>query len=290
MTIWNLGSVNADKVYRLPHLPEAGETLAATGFQEGLGGKGANMSVAAVRAGSHVEHIGAVGRDGIWMRDRLASYGVGVDHLKIAAGASGHAVIALDGDGENQIILHPGANMEIESSALDRALSVARAGDIAICQNETNAQADFVSLAHGRNLRVVYAAAPFSVDAVQAVLGSVDLLVLNQIEAQQLEAGLGMPLPELPIRDIVVTLGGDGCRWIDTDSREARDFPAPKVDVVDSTGAGDTFTGYLLAELDRGAHMSEALDLALRAGSVMVTRLGTADAIPTRDEIQVFFR
>lgn len=289
MTIWNLGSVNADRVYRLPHLPAPGETLAATQFQRGLGGKGANMSVAAARAGSHVEHIGAVGPDGAWMRDRLAGYGVGVAHLGEVDAASGHAIIALDADGENQIIIHPGANLLLAETAFEPALAQAEPGDIAVCQNETSGQVGFARMARARGLRFAYAAAPFTVEAVTGILDQVDILILNQVEAEQLEQALDQPVEQLPIAHIVVTLGGQGCRWIDTDSGEIRDFPAPEVDVVDSTGAGDTFTGYLLAALDQGKPMEQALNLALRAGALMVTRLGTADVIPTRAEVLTEF-
>ncbi|WP_136636106.1 ribokinase [Pseudooceanicola onchidii] len=289
MTIWNLGSVNADLVYRLPHLPEPGETLTALGHQRGLGGKGANMSVAAVRAGSRVEHIGAVGSDGAWMKDRLNDYGVGVTHLTQVDTVSGHAIIALDQAGENQIIIVAGANRAMDDTAMDTVLAGAEPGDIAVCQNETSAQVGFARAAKARGLRTAYAAAPFTVDAVREIMADIDLLVLNAVEAAQLEAALERRIDTLPVADIVITLGADGCRWIDTVSGETRDFPAPKVKVVDTTGAGDTFTGYLLSALDQGHDMASAIDIAARAGAVMVTRLGTADVIPTQAEIDAYF-
>lgn len=289
MTIWNLGSVNADMVYRLPHLPGPGETLAAFGFQKGLGGKGANMSVAGARAGSRVELIGAIGVDGAWMRDRLAEYGVGVSHLAMAGETSGHAIIAVDAQGENQIVILPAANLLIDEDAVHRALDAAGPGDIAVCQNETNVQVVFARAARARGLRVAYAAAPFTVDAVQAILPEIDLLILNEVEARQMETALSCGIDALPVRDVVVTLGAEGCRWIDTKSGENRIFPTPKVEVLDTTGAGDTFTGFLLAGLDQGLGMAQAIDGALRAAAVMVTRLGTADVIPTQAEVTAFF-
>jgi ribokinase len=288
MTVWNLGSVNADLVYRLPHLPAPGETLAAKDHQKGLGGKGANMSVAVARAGSRVEHIGAIGADGHWMCDRLGEYGVGVAHLVEAGPVSGHAVIAVDEAGENQIILFPGSNQQIDAEGIEAALDGAEPGDIAVFQNETNAQERFADLAKARGLRVVYAAAPFSVEAVRAVLDRIDILVMNAVEAAQLEEALDLAPEVLPVRDVVITLGGDGCRWIRPETGEDRTLAAPRVDVVDTTGAGDTFTGYLLAGLDQGMEMEPALTLAQKAGAVMVTRLGTADVIPDRTEIENF--
>jgi ribokinase len=288
MTLWNLGSVNADMVYRLPHLPGPGETLAATAHQKGLGGKGANMSVAAVRAGSHVEHIGAIGADGHWMRDRLADYGVGIAFLAEVGQTSGHAVVAVDEAGENQIIIFPGSNLAVDFAVLETILGRAAAGDWAVCQNETNAQEEFCRMAKQRGLRVCYAAAPFAVEAVRAVLDHIDLLVLNAVEAAQLEAALDISITELPVADIVVTLGGDGCRWIH--GGQDRTFAAPQVTPVDTTGAGDTFTGFLLSGLNQGLGMEDALAIAQQAGAVMVTRFGTADVIPTRAEVDDYFR
>lgn len=288
MAIWNLGSVNADMVYRLPHLPAPGETLAALSHQRGLGGKGANMSVAAVRAGAQVHHIGAVGADGLWMRDRLQGYGVDVEHLGVVGEVSGHAIIALDSDAENLIIYHPGANISVDSAGLEPILAKATQGDTALFQAETNAQVAFATAAKAAGLRVCYAAAPFSVEAVRNVLDLIDLLVLNKVEAEQLEEALETSISDLPVKDVVITLGGNGCRWISGGSDRA--FPAPKVTPVDTTGAGDTFTGYLLAGLDQGMAMEEAIAIAQQAGAVMVTRLGTADVIPTRTEVADFFR
>jgi ribokinase len=289
MPVWNLGSVNADQVYRLPRPLEPGETMTADSFQRGLGGKGANMSVALARAGSVVHHIGAVGGDGAWMRDRLAGYGVGVAHLAERGETSGHAIILLDSEGENRIVIWPAANHLIETGDLEAALGNAATGDWVLCQNETNLQADFARMARGLGLKVAYAAAPFDVEAAQAMLPHTDLLVLNEVEAAQLETATGLSPEALPAAHVVVTLGAQGCRCFDTVSGVSKDFPAPRVTVTDTTGAGDTFAGYLVGALDQGAGMEDALALAVKAGAVMVTRLGTADVIPTRDEVEEFF-
>ncbi|MDF1854966.1 ribokinase [Pseudooceanicola sp.] len=286
MTIWCLGSVNADHFYKVPHLPGPGETIAARDYARGLGGKGANMAVAAARAEARVELIGAIGPDGGWMRDRLAGYGVSLTHLAGSETASGHALIAVDEAGENQITLFPGANRGLEVSQVTAALGQAVPGDLFLCQNETNLQAEAAELARAKGLRVVYAAAPFEVTAVQAMLGLTDLLVLNAVEAAQLEAVLDQPLTALPVQDIVVTLGAEGMRWIDTDSGKIKDFPPIPVRVTDTTGAGDTFTGYLVAGLDAGAEMAMAITRAGKAAALKVTRSGTADVIPTLAEVE----
>ncbi|PHP28325.1 ribokinase [Limimaricola cinnabarinus] len=283
--IWNLGSINADHVYAVPHIPAPGETLAATALTYGLGGKGANMSVAAARAGARIAHLGAVGADGGWMVERLESYGVDCAHVQRREGPSGHAIIAVDARAENAITLFPGANREIDLDAVKQALDKADPGDLLITQNETNGQVEAAAQARARGLRVVYAAAPFEAGAVRAVLPHLDLLVLNEVEAQQLSQALGTPIEELPVPQVVVTLGAAGCDWIETATGARHHVDAPRVEAVDTTGAGDTFTGYLLAGLSEGLEMQAALKLATQAGALKVGRHGAADAIPSREEV-----
>ncbi|MEX0370916.1 MAG: ribokinase [Tateyamaria sp.] len=286
MAVWNLGSINIDNVYRVPHLPAPGETLSATSFSQGLGGKGANMSVAIARAAARVAHIGAVGHDGAWTVERLMEYGVDTRKIEVKGDtATGHANIAVADDGENQIVLFSGSNRGISSEVVGAALAEASPGDMFVTQNETSGQRDAAEMAKQLGLRVVYAAAPFDADAVRAVLPFVDLLVLNEVEADQLEAALGKPVQALGVPDVVVTLGADGCKWL-TRSGDETHVPAVPVTPIDTTGAGDTFTGYLVAGLDRGMPMLQALTLSTRAAALMVTRLGTADVIPDLKEIE----
>lgn len=286
MTIFNLGSINADHVYRVPHLPGPGETLAATSMQTGLGGKGANMSVAAARAGSHVAHIGAIGSDGIWARNRLLEYGVDTRHIAELDVPTGHAIINVDDAGENAINLFAGANQAISEDSVANALSTGSTGDILVTQNETNAQGVAAKVGSKLGFRVCYAAAPFDASAVKAVLPYLDFLILNAVEAQQLEQALGVSIEELDVADIIITLGSDGARWISEGVDQH--FAAIKVDPVDTTGAGDTFTGYVLAGLDRGLTMGQSISLAMRAAALMVTRMGTADVIPDLKEVEAF--
>ncbi len=284
--IWNLGSINADNFYYLPHLPAAGETLAARQVRQGLGGKGANMSVAAARGAARVAHIGAIGPDGTWARDRLMEYGVDTRHIAEVAELTGHANINVDQSGENNIVLYPGANYAITDELIGTALIGASPGDLLLMQNETVGQDFAANTAKTLGLKIVYAAAPFSTDAVLRILDKLDLLVMNEVEAAQLEKAGERELADLPVSDIVVTLGSEGCRWISGSNNGPTSFPAYKVPVVDTTGAGDTFTGYLAAGLDRGLAMEASIDLALRASALMVSRAGTADVIPDLKDIQ----
>lgn len=286
MTIFNLGSINADLFYSVPHLPAPGETLASTGHWRGLGGKGANMSVAAARAAAHVVHIGAVGEDGTWARDRLLEFGVDTRHVQVCGDPTGHAVVMVDGRGENAILLFPGANHSITEAQVSTALRAAGDGDFLLFQNETSGQRAAAKRAAEKGLRVVHAAAPFDAEAVKRVLPHIDMLVVNAVEAEQLTAATGLDPASLPVADVVITLGAEGCRWIDTRSGQDRRFPAVEVTPVDTTGAGDTFTGYLVACLDRGLPMAQAIATAQQAAAIMVTRRGTADVIPDLKDIE----
>lgn len=286
MAIWNLGSINADFVYAVPHIPGPGETLGTTGRQVFLGGKGANMSVAAARAAARVHHIGAVGQDGLWLVERLLEYGVDTRNIAVLDTETAQAIIMVDPQGENAILLHPGANAEIPQTILQNAMAEAQTGDWLVIQNETNLQRTAASLGRKMGLRVAYAAAPFDADRVQAVLPHLDFLILNAVEAEQLQKATGKTPADLGLTDVIVTLGADGADWYGAAGHQH--FDAIKVDPVDTTGAGDTFTGYVLAGLDRGMPMAQVIGQATRAAALMVTRHGTADVIPDLSEVQDF--
>lgn len=285
MAIYNLGSINADLSYDVAVLPAPGETISAQSMSRGLGGKGANMSVAAARAAAHVIHIGAVGKDGTWAIERLTEYGV--DTRFITRGSTtGHAIIMVDQNGENAIVIHSGANIELTEDAIGAALSQASTSDYFLVQNETNMQVEAAITAKNLGLKVVYAAAPFVIDAVKQILPTVDILILNQIEAEQLQKATGKKPQDFGVSQVIITLGSRGCQWFNSETGASKLFDAEPVEAVDTTGAGDTFTGYLIAGLDRGMPMEQAILNANRAAAIMVTRRGTADVIPDLKDIQ----
>ncbi len=286
MTIFNLGSINIDTFYCVPHLPVTGETLAASDMIQGLGGKGANMSVAAARAGAHVCHIGAVGADGVWARDRMTEYGVDTRYIETVDVPTGRAIIMIDDAAQNSIILMAGANRAIPQQALGAALSLASPGDTLLMQNETTHQVEAAKMAKTLGLRVTYAAAPFKVEAVMPLLPYLDFLILNEVEAEQLLQEAHLTASQLPVADVIVTKGAKGACYFDNTHAALHEFSAHPVKAVDTTGAGDTFTGYVLAALDRGLTMAQAITLATRASALMVMRQGTADAIPDLKEVE----
>jgi len=288
MTVFNLGSINVDQFYQVPHLPKPGETLPATAHRTGLGGKGANQSVAVAQAGSDVRHLGTIGRENRWVLDRLGDFGVDVSHIGTSEMPTGHAIIMVDDAGENSIITFAGANYDQSLARIETALSAAGAGDILMLQNEVSCKDEAVRIAREKGLFVAYSAAPFRADVAARLLPSVDLLVLNEIEAQQLSSAMGCEVAKIPVPNLIVTRGARGAVWIDTATGEGKAIDAFVVEPVDTTGAGDCFIGYVIAGLDQGLARNAALRLGAAAASIKVTRPGTADAIPSRAEVDAF--
>jgi ribokinase len=284
MTIYNLGSINIDHSYHVPALPRPGETVAATALVTGLGGKGANQSIAIARAGGKVAHIGAVGPEGGWTVEMLQAAGVDTGAVRVIDVPTGHAMITVDAAAENAIVLLPGANTRISNDQIAAALQSARPGDWLLLQNETNGGIVAARLAREKGMQVAYCAAPFDAAAVAEVLPFVDLLSVNEGEAAQLRAEL--PEATLANCNLLVTYGARGAAYIAPDQTVKTD--AFKVDPVDTTGAGDTFLGYALAGLDSGMAVEVALRRAAAAAALQVTRPGAAEAIPLAQEVADF--
>lgn len=270
MAVWCYGSINADWVYAVPHLVAPGETLAATGLFRGLGGKGANQSVAAARAGAQVFHVGAVGGDGAWAVEALAGFGVDVSGVATVDVQTAHAIIQVDDAGENAIVLYSGANLCVAP------FEGGQAGDWLMLQNEANGVVEAAKAARERGMKVAYSAAPFDAGAAAKVLPFVDLLLVNALENAALEAELS----EINVAR-VVTRGADGAEWLGEVAVPA----LPVSEVVDTTGAGDCFAGYLVAGLDAGLARKEALQRAVVAAGLQVTKKGTADAMPLLSDV-----
>jgi ribokinase len=283
VTVFCLGSINIDHFYRLPHLPVPGETLAATGYFRALGGKGANQSVAALRAGARVVQMGAVGADDDWTLFQLEVLGLDTGAILRLPVPTGQAVIATDPAGENLIVLNPAANRALPLPVLD-PLRAARPGDTLLLQNETALQPIAAARARAAGLRVMYSAAPFDLAALRAVLPHVTHLLMNEGEAQALADATGTALADLPVEAVVVTRGAAGADWVS--AAGTIHVPAVAVTPVDTTGAGDCFVGSLAARLDLGDPPEAALRYAAAAAAIQVTRPGAAPAMPDAAEVR----
>ncbi|MEM8622162.1 MAG: PfkB family carbohydrate kinase [Pseudomonadota bacterium] len=283
------GSINIDYVYRVPHAPAAGETLSDTGREVHLGGKGANQALAAARAGAEVRLAGAVGADGAWTLQRLAAGGVDVTGVVEIDAATGHAVILVEPDGENRIILHGGANRALPESVLDKALATAQSGDWWLTQNETARVRDSMAAAQAQGLVTAHAAAPFVPADAETVLPHADLLAVNAVEEAALVKHLG---GAVAVPRLLVTRGAEGAQWRETTDVGPKPISVPAFPVtpIDTTGAGDCFLGYMLAGLALGQDAATALRRAAAAAAIAVTRPGAADAIPDAAEVDAFLR
>jgi len=286
MTVFCLGSINADHVYQVSKIPQPGETITSKSLTTGLGGKGANQSVAAAKAGSKTTHIGAVGKDGGWAIAALGEHGIDTAPIMISDQTTGHAIINVDPAGENAIVVHAGANADIKIDAINHALSGAGAGDYILMQNETNAQVETIKAAQRRGIKTVYSAAPFDPAAVRLVLPYIDILCVNEIEAAQLATAFGKPVESLGLETVLITRGRKGASLFHLGKPyHQAAFP---VTPVDTTGAGDTFAGYLIAALEQGQDPAKSLGLAAAAAAIQVTRQGASAAIPSRAEVDEF--
>ncbi len=295
MKVLNFGSLNVDHVYRVPRIARPGETVASHEYRRFPGGKGANQSVALARAGAAVAHAGCIGPEGLWLRDRLAAEGIDVRDIRVTEGPGGHALIQVEDSGQNSIVLFPGANAAIAPDHVREALGRQRAGDVLLLQNEINATPELIAAGKRAGLRVAFNPAPMSSAVAGYPLDQVDLLILNEHEGEALageaapDAILDALVRRLPRADLCLTLGAAGAIYQKADGPRRR-CPAPRVQAVDTTAAGDAFIGFLLAGLSQGCTEEVALAAACRAAAVSVTRPGAMDSIPRPAEVEAFFR
>lgn len=287
--VLNFGSLNIDHVYRVPHFVRPKETLSSLAYQRFAGGKGFNQSMALARAGAAVSHAGCIGSDGLWLRDRLAAAGAEVTHLQVVDTPTGHAIINVTPDAQNSIVLYGGANQQVTPEQAARTLAAFAPGDVLLLQNEISAMPEIMRQAQARGLQVVFNPAPMDARVPAYPLDAVTCLLLNEVEGAQLagaeapDAILAALRRRFPTMTVILTLGPDGV--LASDGGAPVHVAAPRVKAVDTTAAGDTFTGFYLAERLRGAPFAEALRTACRAAAICVTRPGAADSIPTRDEV-----
>jgi len=289
MRILNFGSLNIDYVHRVEHIVRPGETIAGGSLDVFAGGKGANQSVALARAGADVAHAGRIGEDGRWLIEKLKDVGVDVSLIEIDPDTkTGHAVIQVDADGENAILLHGGANQSIQPQQIERALTGFGKGDMLLLQNEINNVHDLISLAADREMSVCLNPAPMTEVVRGWPLDKLSLLIVNETEGEALcgEADPWEMLPKLQAMtggEVIVTLGSQGALYLG--QGEAIHQPAIETDVVDTTAAGDTFTGYFLARRAAGESVEQCLETAVTAASLCVAKAGAMDSIPDGNEI-----
>lgn len=292
MKVLCFGSLNIDYTYRVDHFVGRGETLAAESLQVFSGGKGLNQAIALARAGAETWMAGAVGEDGRFLLEELAAADVRTDHVSILQQVrTGNAIIQNDKTGDNCILLYGGANRAITEAQADAALGHFGAGDWLLLQNEINQLPYIMRQAHARGMKIAFNPSPMEARVLDFPLEYVDLFLLNRVEAAQLAGKDGAAddllrvlREKFPGAAVVLTLGEQGAVYADSEQtiRQAA-YPA---EAVDTTAAGDTFTGFFLASLLRGEGVPQAMALAARAAAIAVTRRGAAPSIPTLAELR----
>ena len=288
--ILNFGSINIDHVYRVDHFVQAGETLASESMSTVLGGKGANQSVAIARAGGDVKHLGRLSEADQWVSTYLEASGVDISLVESVAEPSGHAIIQVDSNGENSILLHGGANQGFDHASLESAIGQYNSGDYLLLQNETNAIAHAFDLAISQGLKVVLKPAPMSEHIRSLPLEKLDTLIVNLGEAQALASQEKLDhvvetlAAKMPHTRILITLGEQGVVFVN--SGDVTKIDATTANVVDTTAAGDTFVGYFIASVVDGLKDLEALDRACRAAALAVESFGAMPSIPTLDQLE----
>ena len=290
MKVLNFGSLNIDYTYSVPHIIVGGETMASLELHEYCGGKGLNQSVALARAGLDVWHAGTIGYDGGMLADACKNAGIHSEFIRKLDVRSGHTIIQVDGNGQNSIILYGGINMMQTTEYVDEVLARFEEGDWLVLQNEINLLDYIIDRAYDRGMKIVMNPSPYN-DALAACdLGKVSLFFVNEIEAEQITGNSdpGSALEALhaayPKAAFVLTLGSDGAWYYDGQQRVFQDIF--KVKPVDTTAAGDTFTGFFLRKLIDGDSIQTALMTAAKASSIAVTRSGAAPSIPSMQEVE----
>ena len=289
MKALNFGSLNLDYVYQVSHFVQPGETLSAISQAVFPGGKGLNQSVALAKAGAEVWHAGCLGQGGAMLKQVLQNSGVKLDHLVSVEEIQGNAIIQVNPEGQNCILLFGGSNQCVTADQIEKTFACFDAGDYLILQNEVNALPEIVNAGAARGMKIILNPSPFNEKINSVDLSKISWLMMNEVEAEQLS---GSSDPEeawkilhgrWPGLSAVITLGSEGSiAFTGTETVRQEAF---RVKAVDTTAAGDTYTGFFTAGLMAGLPLAECLRRASLASSISVTRPGAASSIPTKEEV-----
>lgn len=294
MAIINFGSINIDHVYQVPHFVQPGETLSSTSYQKLLGGKGANQSFALAKAGVNVRHVGLINEADFAVKQALIRAGVDCKHVKGTETPSGHAMIQVADSGENSIVLYAGANHELSAEHVAAALDEANEGDWILTQNETSSISEAIEQAKAKGLKIAFNPAPMTESVKSLPLDKVDLLIVNEVEAEALSGQSSLADIEhyfrtvLPNTEVILTLGSKGAKLLTASKSVFAE--AFKVEAIDTTAAGDTFIGFFLSAYVQGIEPEQCIRRACAASAIAVTRFGAAQSIPSVEEVDAFLQ
>lgn len=289
MKILNFGSLNLDYVYQVDHILVPGETQTSKCRNIFCGGKGLNQSIALSRAGCQIYHAGMIGEDGEILKTTCQENGVNTDFIRQVSGPSGHTIIQVDKDGQNCILLFSGSNRKITKEFVDNVFAQFHKNDIILLQNEINQLDYIIDTAYQKEMMIILNPSPFDSKLDSCNLSKVSLFLVNEIEGYQIT---GKKAPEeilkkmkemYPNAKVILTLGGEGAFYQDGEKIYRQDIY--KVDTVDTTAAGDTFTGYFISSIIEELPVKEGMQLAAKAAAIAVSRQGATTSIPWKNEV-----
>lgn len=289
MKVLNFGSLNLDYVYQVESILIPGETQASRDRQTFCGGKGLNQSIALAKAEIPVYHAGMIGDGGEILLETCKENGVNTEFIRKITGPCGHTVIQVDKDGQNCILLYGGANRSITREFVDEVLSAFGKDDIILLQNEINELDYIVDRAYEKGMMIILNPSPYDDKLKACDMSKVSMFLVNEIEGNQItgerkpERILAAVKEKYPSAKIVLTLGGDGSVYQDETGIYHQGIF--KVKAVDTTAAGDTFTGYFISSIIDGMSVKEGLEMAAKASAIAVSRPGATASIPIKQEV-----
>lgn len=284
-----IGSVNVDLVFHVEDIVQPKETLSSKSMARFMGGKGLNQAIALSKAYPEVRLYANIAKTDLALIDEILSFGVDPQWIDPIEGETGMAFIQVDKTGQNAIVLHKGVNHRFEPTKIDTVLAKLHPGDLIVLQNEINELEYLIKKAKEKGLMIAFNPSPFDSKILDLPLKEVDVLIFNEVEGAMLAH---FKEPQLILKTLhnrypntilVLTLGSDGVMAVADNT--TYELSAHPVDVVDTTGAGDAFTGYFLAGLMKGLSLGEALDMGNAAGALTVTKAGASASIPSLPEV-----
>lgn len=284
MKILNFGSINKDFFYSVNDFVKPGETISSIRYNVKIGGKGLNQSVGISKAGQKIYHAGIINKDDTFILDKLKKWNINCENILLSNNPTGHAIIQVDKKGENSIIIHGGANHDVDIKFIKSVLSKFESGDILVLQNEINNIKEIIDRAHHKKMKIVFNPAPFNNEILSCDLNKISTLILNQTEGEALskekkpDGILKILNSKFNNTEIILTLGEKGSLYSFKD--ELLKIKAHKLDTVDTTGAGDTFIGYYVAGIASKKSKKDNLNRASEAAAIATTKLGGAESIP----------
>ena len=292
MKVLSFGSLNIDYVYHVDHIVNKGETLSSTSLDVIAGGKGLNQSIALAKAGAEVYHAGKIGEEGTFLLDWCNENGVNTKWVGIEPDTkTGHAIIQVDEHAENCIVLFGGSNQKQTKEQIDETMEAFEKGDVLLLQNEINHLPYLIDKAYEKEMMIILNPSPMNEKIFECDLKKVSLFLLNAVEGEQISGVkdekemCAMLREKYADAKFVLTLGSKGAYYFD--QNEICFQESFKVDAVDTTAAGDTFTGYFVAEMLNGSPVERALKVAAKAASIAVSRKGASISIPKREEVNL---